>query len=53
MYKRIGFGLYAVELKVSGEPIGMCGLIRRGTLPDVDIGFAPRDATLPVYVSSA
>lgn len=40
MYQRVGFGLYAVELKVSGEPIGMCGLIKRDTLPDVDIGFA-------------
>lgn len=34
MYQRVGFGLYAVELKVSGEPIGMCGLIKRDTLAD-------------------
>ncbi len=35
-----GFSLYRVSLKDSGEPIGMCGLVRRDTLPDVDIGYA-------------
>ena len=40
MYERIGFGLYLVELKESREPIGMCGLIKRDFLEDVDIGFA-------------
>ncbi|WP_225411621.1 GNAT family N-acetyltransferase [Stigmatella hybrida] len=40
MYSRFGFGLYHVSLKDSGLPIGLCGLIRRETLPDVDIGFA-------------
>ncbi|HVQ38925.1 MAG TPA: GNAT family N-acetyltransferase, partial [Pyrinomonadaceae bacterium] len=35
-----GFGLYLVELKASGIPIGICGLLKRDTLPDVDIGFA-------------
>ena len=40
MYERVGFGLYRVELKSVGTPIGMCGLIKRDTLPDVDIGFA-------------
>jgi RimJ/RimL family protein N-acetyltransferase len=40
MYKRAGFGLYAVELKAGGEPIGMCGLIKREALEDVDLGFA-------------
>jgi len=39
-YERFGFGLYLVELKDSGTPIGMCGLIKRETLPDVDVGFA-------------
>lgn len=39
-YERFGFGIYLVELKESGLPIGMCGLIKRETLPDVDIGFA-------------
>ncbi|MCX6046578.1 MAG: GNAT family N-acetyltransferase [Chloroflexi bacterium] len=40
MYNRLGFGLYAVVLKESGIPIGMCGLLKRATLQDVDIGFA-------------
>jgi RimJ/RimL family protein N-acetyltransferase len=40
MYGRSGFGLYAVVLKGSGVPIGMCGLIKREGLDDVDIGFA-------------
>ena len=46
-YERFGFGLYLVELKESGESIGMCGLLKRDTLPDVDIGFA----FLPSYWS--
>jgi RimJ/RimL family protein N-acetyltransferase len=40
MYERTGFGLYAVELKSDSVPIGMCGLIKRDGLADVDIGFA-------------
>jgi RimJ/RimL family protein N-acetyltransferase len=40
MYGRLGFGLYLVELKASGEPIGMCGLIKRESLEDVDVGYA-------------
>lgn len=40
MYQRSGFGLYAVALKSSGVPIGMCGLIKREGLDDVDLGFA-------------
>lgn len=39
MYKKHGFGLFLTELK-DGTPIGMCGLIKRDTLDDVDIGFA-------------
>jgi RimJ/RimL family protein N-acetyltransferase len=42
-YRRNGFGLYLVErreLPEPAEPIGICGLIRRETLEDVDLGFA-------------
>jgi RimJ/RimL family protein N-acetyltransferase len=39
-YKENGFGLWLVSLKESGEPIGMCGLIKRDYLDFVDIGFA-------------
>jgi len=45
MYSRLGFGLYLVELKEEGFSIGMCGLIKRDALEDVDIGFA----FLPAY----
>ena len=39
-YERFGFGLYLVELKETGVPIGMCGLLKRDTLLDADVGFA-------------
>jgi RimJ/RimL family protein N-acetyltransferase len=39
-YERHGFGLYAVQRRSDGQLLGMCGLIRRDWLPDVDIGFA-------------
>lgn len=39
-YEKFGFGLYLVALKDSGVPIGMCGLIKRDVLEDVDIGYA-------------
>ncbi|WP_257388168.1 GNAT family N-acetyltransferase [Tahibacter caeni] len=40
MYARCGHGLYCIELRDGGQAVGMCGLIRRDTLPDVDIGYA-------------
>ena len=40
MYERLGFGLYLTELKGEGIPVGVCGLIKRDSLEDVDIGFA-------------
>jgi len=39
-YEKNGFGLHLVLLKESGESIGMCGLIKRDKLEDVDIGYA-------------
>jgi RimJ/RimL family protein N-acetyltransferase len=39
-YARHGYGLYLVELKSTGEPIGICGLVKRDYLDDPDIGFA-------------
>jgi RimJ/RimL family protein N-acetyltransferase len=39
-YRRLGFGLYCVELRDTATPIGLCGLIKRDALPDIDIGFA-------------
>ena len=40
MYTRLGFGLYLTELKDGSVPIGICGLLKRDGLEDVDIGFA-------------
>lgn len=39
-YDRFGFGLYLVQRKDDATPIGICGLLKRETLADVDIGFA-------------
>jgi ribosomal-protein-alanine N-acetyltransferase len=45
-YAKHGFGLWAVELRQGpagggpGERLGMCGLIRRESLPHADLGFA-------------
>ena len=40
MYERLGFGLWCVELRVTKTPIGICGLLKREWLDDVDLGFA-------------
>jgi len=45
MQARHGFGFYVLELKDDGPPIGICGLIKRDYLADVDIGYA----LLPEY----
>ena len=39
-YELNGFGLWRVQLATTGESIGMCGLIKREGLPDVDLGYA-------------
>jgi RimJ/RimL family protein N-acetyltransferase len=44
-YSKHGFGLFHVSLRETGEAIGMCGLLRRDWLEDVDVGFA----YLPAY----
>lgn len=41
-YERFGFGLLLVARKDTGEPIGICGLLKREWLEDVDLGFALR-----------
>lgn len=40
MYHKYGFGLWAVELKSTNTVIGICGLIKRDNLPEIDLGFA-------------
>lgn len=44
-YARHGFGMYLVEPREGGAPIGLCGLVARDGLPAPDIGFA----FLPAY----
>ena len=39
-YARHGYGLWLVELKETGEPLGISGLMHRDTLPAPDIGYA-------------
>ena len=39
-YARHGFGLDIVTLAESGTPIGICGLLKRDSLPEPDLGFA-------------
>ncbi|ALK98705.1 GCN5 family acetyltransferase [Massilia sp. WF1] len=40
MQEERGHSLYVVELKEAGVPIGMCGLIKRDTLDEIDLGYA-------------
>lgn len=47
MYEQFGFCLYLVERKEDHAKIGICGLVKRDSLKDVDIGFA----FLPKYWS--
>jgi RimJ/RimL family protein N-acetyltransferase len=39
-YEGLGFGLYLTERKEDGAPIGICGLVKRDSLDDADVGFA-------------
>lgn len=39
-YRSHGHGLNRVELKATGEPVGICGLIKRDQFADVDLGYA-------------
>jgi [ribosomal protein S5]-alanine N-acetyltransferase len=40
MYKDFGFGLFLVTLKENAIPIGLCGLIKRPSLENIDLGYA-------------
>ncbi|RWY49514.1 N-acetyltransferase [Mucilaginibacter gilvus] len=39
-YAEHGFGLYLVATKTDDTPIGMCGILKRATLNNPDIGYA-------------
>ena len=47
MYARYGFGLLRVGLKGDDTPIGICGVLKRDSLPEPDLGFS----LLPAYWS--
>ena len=54
-YEQHGFGLWVVEPKGSGTAAGICGLLKREVLADVDIGFAflPRFRSMGYAFESA
>jgi hypothetical protein len=35
-YRRHGYGVYLLELTSTDQPVGMCGLVKRDSLEDVD-----------------
>lgn len=39
-YARHGFGLWKATMKATGEDVGICGLVRRDSLPTPDLGYA-------------
>ncbi|WP_434362196.1 GNAT family N-acetyltransferase [Parasalinivibrio latis] len=39
-YEKYGYGLWCMELKETGQPVGMCGLVKRDYLAHPDIGYA-------------
>jgi RimJ/RimL family protein N-acetyltransferase len=39
-YARYGYGLLRVGLKSGDTPIGICGVLKRDTLPEPDLGFS-------------
>jgi RimJ/RimL family protein N-acetyltransferase len=39
-YEKLGFGMYLVESRADGRPMGVCGLVRRPSLPGPDFGVA-------------
>lgn len=39
-YEKNGFGYYVVKLRNDESPVGICGLVKRDALENVDIGFA-------------
>ncbi|MET0517328.1 MAG: GNAT family N-acetyltransferase [Burkholderiaceae bacterium] len=38
-YRRLGHGFWAVERLADGELLGLCGLFKRPSLPEVDVGY--------------
>ena len=39
-YAKNGFGLWRAALKATDDPVGLCGLVKRDSLPLPDVGYA-------------
>jgi RimJ/RimL family protein N-acetyltransferase len=39
-YAAHGFGLWLIERKADGAPLGVCGLVKRPQFEDADVGYA-------------
>ena len=39
-YRKFGFGLYRLQTKATADTVGMCGLVKRDSLDDADLGYA-------------
>ncbi|KAF1707178.1 GNAT family N-acetyltransferase [Pseudoxanthomonas sacheonensis] len=39
-YRANGFGLYRMQTRQGGQTVGMCGLVNRPALEDMDLGYA-------------
>jgi RimJ/RimL family protein N-acetyltransferase len=39
-YRTLGYGMYRVETRGDGRAVGLCGLVKRDTLPEPDLGFS-------------
>jgi len=39
-YEKFGFGMYLATRREDGAPVGICGLVKRDALEDVDVGYA-------------
>lgn len=43
-YEKQGFGLWAMQRRDDAALLGMCGLVKRESLPDIDVGYARKAA---------
>ena len=39
-YEKFGYSYYVVKTRTDDEPIGICGLVNRESIGEIDIGFA-------------
>lgn len=39
-YEKMGFGPFLVETSLAKQPLGICSIVKRDSLEDIDIGYA-------------